>query len=382
MARKTYKRRRTRKRATTKRYRRKRTYRKKAKTSTGRLWKYVKKATKSEVKRCDALYPPNWTFTNVSPTGTNAQLFLPQSRFLFTLRFANNGESMEDSYASYDPWTYTAKWRFWNPYQLKFHIAKGELSNQRIGDKVFAKYINFKIQFHCSNNDNHPYGAALYFVSIKRSVHAAYTSQGIMDSIWDGISNFCRDAHAGEIYDSTISDTQYESFRLYMNRSFYQRRRKYLKGIKIRKLHSTQVQRWDLEFPSYVTTSASNGRLQITGHTDTETNIFTTVGFPDNNNHLSLPEQTIMPENTFSRYMKQQRCIDKNYNILVPINKEWKYTAGAESSSGNTATEGLEEYKYYLIALSSDYHKDIDVSESGYADCRYFVSGELLYTDK
>lgn len=380
MARKTFKRRRTRKRATKKGYRRKKTYRRKYKTSTGKLWKYVKKATKSEVKRCDALYPDNVTYTNAFPSGDNSELFKPESRFLYRLKMTNNGVTVSYSFGSSMPWNYDGKWRFWYPFQLTFDISKGTQINQRVGDKIFAKYLNFKIQFSSNNLDTRPHFCSLFFVSVKRSVSASYKSENLMDAIWDGIANFCRDGHVTEIYSSANNDNQTAIHQTLMSQSYCQKRKKYLKGISIKKLHSYHTNTILQEFPSYRGTN-TNERWYISA-SGTQTD---TTWAASNSSCLTRDGTSHMPTYaaTAGPFLSQEKLTTQYVNKLVTLNKEWKY--GKHTNDEQNASQSLEEYKYYLIALSSDFHKNTSTSEGdvpGTPDCTYFVSAELVYTDK
>lgn len=365
MARRAYKRRRTRKSARSSKKRRyARRYKKKAKTSTGKLWKYVKKATKSEVKRCDAFYPANWTYTNSQPTGTYSQIFPRESKFLVRMIFRNNGVSTSSSYPLHDPWNYDGTWRYWCPYQLEFNIAKGEFANQRIGDKIYAKYINFKIHYWCRNTDDYPHYSSLYFVEIKRSVSGTYTPDNVLQSLWDGIANFCRDGHQTEIYDTALSAQDYATYRILMGESYCNKRKKYLKGIKIRKLHSSHANLVEQAFPNYKDEGQPG---------------FTLAGTPTGNAWTGTVSAAadITKRSTFvpqagSLLFAQPKNINNFKSKLVPINREWKYNVIGESTD-----QQLEEYKYYLVAICSDYKLGTDQH-----DMRYYVSGELVYTDK
>lgn len=378
MARKAYKRRRTRKRATKTRYRRKRYYRKKAKTSTGKLWKYIKKATKSEVKRCDALYPPNWTYTTAVNTGTYADLFKPESRFLYTLRFANTGVGLAYSWSSHDPFNYQGQYRFWTPFQMTFAVGRGDMSNQRVGDKLFAKYVNFKIHFKSRNKDPHPHFSSLYFVQVARSVSGAYHYDSIMDAIWDGIPNFCRTGHTAEIYNHSIQDSVYEDYRFLMASGYNQKRRRYLKGIKVRKLHSYHSSSTWNQMPIYQdvknTTKYGMSGTITPGPDNTQAYVGTVQS-------LTAQQNISLTPSGGGAYYPSERFVDQNISKLVPINKEWIYGSAAQDDDA-TGGKNLEEYKYYLIALCSDYIRNVDASHAGDADLEYFVNAELVYTDK
>lgn len=136
-------------------------YRRKARTSTGRLWKYVKKATRSEIKRFDAFCPSNPSYVVEKGDTLTSEIgglkMDPLGRYLF-IACASSHISTAD-YANYSMNNSGQLSTIKCPQLVKnqgwrmdlysgLGLRHGNVSYTVVGNEIFLKYYSLKLMLH------------------------------------------------------------------------------------------------------------------------------------------------------------------------------------------------------------------------------------------
>lgn len=193
---------------TTRARRKVRVYRRKAKTQTGKLWKYVKKATKSENKRFDAFLPSNPTYDvkkGGSLTSAAGGIGMPEDgRYLVVASVSSTYNSnIAGSFQTTDGVVTQLKgpnvmtnvaWRI--DQYTTWGLHRGDRSYQAIGSEIFIKYFSLKLMLHIQLPDGW--------------LKSNYSSQKfelwwIEEKLTDGVSNLTANQMMSELWDCTSS---------------------------------------------------------------------------------------------------------------------------------------------------------------------------------
>ena len=167
------------------RFRRKRRFTRRYKkySSTQRLWSYVKKATRSEVKKADFLDVYNTSYTNAF----DIEALYTYKRMLSTLEITNLYVAENINPAVRTTSITKGLTRFLRPFYVTFTLPKGSAVNNRIGDSIFLKYLNFKITSKIHEDADSNVGASLYLAIFRANGNFDINSAAVLSSIWNNI---------------------------------------------------------------------------------------------------------------------------------------------------------------------------------------------------
>lgn len=167
-------------------------YRRKARTSTGRLWKYVKKATRSEIKRFDAFCPSNPTYT-VAKGGTltseagGLKMDTTGRYLVIACASGYHANTVRASFSLTDGEVVSLN----GPQLMKNQgyrmdlytgvgLRHGSVGYEVVGSEIFLKYYSLKLMIHIQDPTTWVY---------QNYQHQKFELWWIEEKISDGVSN-------------------------------------------------------------------------------------------------------------------------------------------------------------------------------------------------
>lgn len=333
----------------------------KAKTSTGKLWKYVKKATKSEVKRFDVFCPMNPTYetdktANLVVSTGNVQM-AQEGRYLTiaeaSFRFANLVEATV-TVVDHEVTKITGACIFKNQgYRIdKFTtngLHQGSRSFEFIGSEIFLKYYSFKILVKIQVPQNYSYEnyqnqqLEVYLIEEKITDGVSNLSDGsLYYELWDCMNGSYRNGNGGSQINGAFEvGGDKPTFKM-MNMfcQHFRRRRLELNSANVRIKRLFKITSAELvERAPLYTMPVTNGSGTLV--------------------HVASPNISI-------------RTKEISKTVIVPINRKIKIR-------DDPTDQRYLNYCYHLLPLSSEMTGSNSASDEFF---RLFMTCEGVFTDK
>lgn len=337
-------------------------YRRKARTSTGRLWKYVKKATRSEIKRFDAFCPSNPSYVVEKSDSLTSDLgglkMEPLGRYLF-IACASSHINQAD-YANYTMNNSGQLSTIKGPQLVKnqgwrmdlytsLGLKHGNVAYTVVGSEIFLKYYSLKLLLHVQIPAAWAYGNyqdqkfELWWVEEKISDGVSnLNAANLPHELWDCMTQFYRGSTGTDQIAAEFKvDGVKPSLKQLQRFNFAFRRKKLdlnTRNVKLKKLYSISV------------AEVINQYYKYGGQWGNGTGILTA-------------NEEVFP--SFS-----PRVITKNF--IIPVNRKLKIRDERND-------QRFLNYTYYLLPMDSTLPTQNTASSEVF---RAYMTCEGVFTDK